>query len=318
MLFSSFKNLVGFFRQSNRGLTKLNISNQFCKPVVGLCALLCMSLWISAAQAQTPPPDQMRTSLAFGGLIPAAYTYTDTNSAEITETAENDPNIDDVATAPFNGRTNGSGVGVVDWVEVQIRVVANTVTAPPTLRSNADSLYIKPAWLLSDGSVVNVDSDIAAINAGTNNPELTIPTGDGGLEFDATTQNLYVLVNHRNHLPIMSAAAVPASTEAEDAGAYVHDFIMEADQAFPGTAKLYTVNDTYVMYAGDSSGDEGITNIDSDNATRGSADNGQFNQSGYLESDYTLSGSVANADGDIASRGSADNGNFNITSPITY
>ena len=61
MLFSSFKNLVSFFRQSDRGLTKSNISNQFCKPVVGLCALLCMSLWISAAQAQ----QQMRTNLAF-------------------------------------------------------------------------------------------------------------------------------------------------------------------------------------------------------------------------------------------------------------
>ena len=58
MLFNPLKNLVSFFRQSNRGLTESNISNQFCKPIVGLCALLCMSLWISAAQAQ----QQMRTS----------------------------------------------------------------------------------------------------------------------------------------------------------------------------------------------------------------------------------------------------------------
>ena len=61
--------------------------------------------------------------------------------------------------------------------------------------------------------MVDVDSDIAAINAGTNDPELTIPTGVDGLTFDATTQDLYVLVNHRNHLPIMSASAVAADGE---------------------------------------------------------------------------------------------------------
>ena len=54
MAFNLRKNLIIFFRQSDRGLMKSNISNQFCKPIIGLCALLCMSLWISAAQAQAP------------------------------------------------------------------------------------------------------------------------------------------------------------------------------------------------------------------------------------------------------------------------
>ena len=110
-------------------------------------------------------------------------------------------------------------MGVVDWVEVQIRVVANTVTDAPTEPTDAVTSYKKAAWLLSDGSVVDVDSDIALINDDTNDPELTIPTGTDGLTFDAATQNLYVLITHRNHLPIMSASAV-----TEDAGVYDYDF----------------------------------------------------------------------------------------------
>ena len=215
MLFSSFKNLVSFFRQSNSGLTKSNTSNQFCKPIVGLCALLCMSLWISAAQAQ----QQMRTNLASADLIPISYTDTDSNEV----TAENDPNINDPE------RTEDSAVGVVDWVEVQIRVVANTVTDAPAEPADAVTSYKKAAWLLSDGSVVDVDSDIALINDDTNDPELTIPTGVDGLTFDAATQNLYVLITHRNHLPIMSASAV-----TEDSGVYDYDFTTGTAQAVGG------------------------------------------------------------------------------------
>ena len=296
MLFSSFKNLVSFFRQSDRGLTKSNTPNQFCKPIVGLCALLCMSLWISAAQAQ-----QMRTNLAADNVIPLSVI--DSNSDLIE--AEVNPNIND------SERTEGSAVGLVDWVEVQIRVVTQGEAAPTLARPTAaGSLYIAAAWLLSDGSVVDVDSDIPAINGGTEGT-LTIPTGTDGLAFDAGTQELYVLVNHRNHLPIMSATAVPV----DGGGVYDYNF-MEENQAVSGTAKL--VGGRYAMYAGDSSGDEGVTNIDANTAGRGTADNGEFNESGYLASDYTLSGGVVTADADLARRGSADNGNFNTTSPITY
>ena len=62
---------------------------------------------------------------------------------------------------------------------------------------------------------------------------LTIPTGTGGVEFDAGTQELYVLVNHRIHLAIMSDAAVP-----ESEGVYDHDFSTGESQAYNGDAAL--------------------------------------------------------------------------------
>ena len=310
MLFNPLKNLVTFFKKSERGMTKsTNTSSQFCKPLVGLCALLCMSLWISVAQAQQM---QMRTALAQVNAVPISYT--DSNSEETTATV--DPNIDDIAADPFGGRENGSGVGVVDWVEVQIRIVAEGVVEEPTARpTDVANFYIKPAWLLSDGSVVDVDSDIAAINSGTEG-ELTIPTGTDGLEFDESTQDLYVLVNHRNHLPIMSAAAVVA----DGAGAYVHDFTV-VNQAFSGTAKLVGTS-SYVMYAGNATGDANVDDSDVNRVIFGSADTpaGDFGGSGYLFGDYNLSGNVDDSDVNLVIFGSADTpaGNFGTGSPIVY
>ena len=279
MLFSSFKNLVSFFRQSNSGLTKSNISNQFCKPVVGLCALLCMSLWISAAQAQ-----QMRTNLAFANLIPASYT--DSNSEVITATIGVIGGILARGTYDDLDRTDAVFVGLVDWVEVQIRVVANTVTDAPTLPGDAANIYIKAAWLLSDGSVVDVDSDIAAINGGTEG-ELTIPTGTDGLTFDAATQNLYVLINHRSHLPIMSASVVTAGSE----GVYDYDFTTSVSQAEGGVSALKETGGVPGMYVGDTNVDGGVSNADVDSGVRANIGN-----STYHVGDVTLDANVGGAD----------------------
>ena len=210
-------------------------------------------------------------------------------------------------------------MGVVDWVEVQIRIVDDAAAAPTSRPSDADNVYIKAAWLLSDGSVVDVDSDIPAINAGTNDPELTIPTGVDGLEFDDATQDLYVLVSHRNHLPIMSVAAVSASTDAADGGAYVHDFT-EEDQAFLGTAKQ--IGTSYVMYAGNATGDSDVNDSDVNRVIFGSADSpsGDFGGSGYLFGDYNLNSDVNDSDVNIVIFGSSDTpaGNFGTGSPIVY
>ena len=271
MLFSSFKNLVSFFRQSNSGLTKSNTSNQFCKPIIGLCALLCMSLWISAAQAQ----QQMRTNLASADLIPISYTDTDSNEV----TATNDPNINDPE------RTEDSAVGVVDWVEVQIRVVANTVTDAPAEPIDAVTSYKKAAWLLSDGSVVDVDSDITAINGGTEG-ELTIPTGTEGLTFDAATQILYVLITHRNHLPIMSASAV---TEAS--GVYDYDFTTGTAQAVGGVSALKETGGILGMIVADTGRDGGVGEADISSDIRPNIGNAT-----YHVGDVTLDANVGGAD----------------------
>ena len=167
MLFSSFKNLVSFFRQSDRGLTKSNTPNQFCKPIVGLCALLCMSLWISAAQAQTA--QQMKTNLILGAAIPASshvagYTGSDEIIAEATDTDSEGQTVISASLVGDVGdgsRVLGTPVGLVDWVEVQIRVVTQGADRP-IASGVAVSSYKQAAWLLSDGSVVDANSDISA------------------------------------------------------------------------------------------------------------------------------------------------------------
>ena len=313
MLFSSFKNLVSFFRQSNRGLTKSNTSNQFCKPIIGLCALLCMSLWISAAQAQ-----QMRTALAGEGLIPASYT--DSNSNPSTVTAENNVSGGILEANTYDDPdTAGPMVGLVDWVEVQIRVVANLDSAPTVRPSNLVNLYIKGAWLLSDGSVVDVDSDIVAINAAitagtTPDSTLTIPTGDGGLTFDSDTQKLYVLINHRNHLPIMSPSV------SGSGGVYSHDFTMT--EALFATSKR--LNNRYVMYAGDPEASGSIDDDDVNIVNLRETDPvpGQFGQRGqYLVGDIDFSTVVDDDDVNIVNLRETDPvpGNFGTRiTAITY
>ena len=198
--------------------------------------------------------------------------------------AEDDPNIDDLE------RTDGSAVGVVDWVEVQIRVVANTETQLPTGLTGvpaAVSSYKKAAWLLSDGSVVDVDSDIAAINAGTNDPELIIPTGTGGLTFNATTQKLYVLITHRNHLPIMSADAVSADGE----GVYDYDFTTGTAQAVGGVSALKEAGGILSMYVSDTDRDGNVGGSDISSDIRPN-----IGASAYHVGDVTLDANVGGAD----------------------
>ena len=293
MLFNPLKNLVTFFKKSERGMTKsTNTSSQFCKPLIGLCALLCMSLWISAAQAQTP--QQMRTNLAVADLIPASSLdagYTD--SEEITATVGVSGEIlDPDVYASFNDtdRAVDSAVGLVDWVEVQIRVVANTVTEPPATRPDDDAgdVYIKAAWLLSDGSVVDVDSDIATINSDSDTEgELTIPTGDEGLEFDAATQNLYVLITHRNHLPIMSASDVTANTDS----VYEYDFTTGTDQAVGGVSALKEAGGVLSMIVADTGRDGNVGGADISSDIRPNIGNAT-----YHVGDVTLDANVGGSD----------------------
>ena len=295
MLFSSFKNLVSFFRQSDRGLTESNISNQFCKPVVGLCALLCMSLWISAAQAQT-----MRTELLSapsGSLIPASAEL-----AGYTEAA----NLGDEVTV------DNSITTLVDWVEVQIRVVAQGATeAPEAAPTDAALVYTKAAWLLSDGSVVDADS--ATVVACTATPAddctLTIPTGDDGLTYDENTQDLYIVINHRNHLTVMSAGSVEPTS-----GEYVYDFSAAEDTARGAPLTLlnrgaFFNSGIYAVYAGKiDSLDNAINFLDD-----GPAIVTNDNAGGYQVSDLNMNGTV-----NFLDENPFIINNNNTASPIVY
>ena len=301
MLFSSFKNLVSLFRQSNRGLTKSNTSNQFCKPVVGLCALLCMSLWISVAQAQ-----QMETALVIRDFIPdssltAGYTEADEVIAATDDSFQDPDGPDDPQ------------VGVVDWIEVQIRVVTQGAIAPEALPTNADNVYTKAAWLLSDGSIVNaLDADGNVTDPNAADLTLTIPTGDEGLNFDPLTQELYIVVNHRNHLAIMSRDAVPADdpdSVDDDPEVYEYDFTTAEDTA--RGLPLVLNNRVYAIRAGSVTDDNRINVLDDPPVIANTFSTGVSD--GYELHDVNLDGRVNILDDPpIAAENSPQ------SSPITY
>ena len=116
-----------------------------------------------------------------------------------------------------NHGLSAASADVVDWVLVELRTVAKGM-GPPA----ANSMFLlkrarQAALLLYDGRVAGVDESAATAAAAVRT---------GGVHFDIniddSAEDLYVLVDHRNHLPVMSAGAV----SRDDCGAadYCADF----------------------------------------------------------------------------------------------
>ena len=116
---------------------------------------------------------------------------------------------------------------IVDWILIELRSTSNV---------NA-RLGRKAAFLRNDGKIVDLDgvSDVSFINI------------DAG--------NYFIVINHRNHLSIMSSKAVNLSENSS-----LYDFTTNPEVAY-GTNSLVELRDgIYGMYAGDSDGN-GIINI---------------------------------------------------------
>jgi hypothetical protein len=108
--------------------------------------------------------------------------------------------------------------------------------------------------------------------------------GVSPVQFNATiTNNLYVVVYHRNHLAVMSANPVTLVN-----GYYYYDFTTSDSQAYLSGQK--TVNSTAVMYAGNANG---YGSINLDDATVWYSDAGS---SGYLPGDANFDGQSDNKD----------------------
>jgi hypothetical protein len=152
---------------------------------------------------------------------------------------------------------------VVDWVLVELR----SGTAAST------KVETQAAFLLNDGTVVDVD-------------------GLRDLEFNvATAGNYYIVIRHRNHLAVMSAAAVTLP----NASAY--DFTLGQGQAYDGTTPMKDLTGAFGMWAGDANGD-GIVKFSGPSNDQsvligvlGTANLG-MSKSGYYGSDLNLDGQV--------------------------
>ena len=146
-------------------------------------------------------------------ILQGAYNGTDMNI--ILKTLNRIPLAQPYGSVPYNTAaftyTGTESVGsipadVVDWVLVELR----TGTASATVTANGK----KAGFLLKDGSIVGTDGSSL----------LAFPLVEMG--------NYYIVVRHRNHLPIMSAAAQPLSSTS-----VLYDFTTASAKAY-GTGPM--------------------------------------------------------------------------------
>lgn len=168
----------------------------------------------------------------------------------------------------YNGTESVSAIpnsNVVDWVLVELRETsgdASTATISTRIARQA-------GFILKNGTVVAID-------------------GVSPLSFSLTiTQNLYVVIWHRNHLGVMSdSPLVPAGNM------YAWDFSTGANQAYSGTtAHKEMAPGVWGMVSGDGDSDGQITTGDKIEVWIG-----QSGMSGYLQGDFNLNGNVDNGD----------------------
>lgn len=170
--------------------------------------------------------------------------------------------------APWN--YNGSetltampGIDIVDWVYIELRETggdASTATPDKFLDDQA-------AILLSDGSIVQPDGSSLLVYSGT------------------ITQNLFVIIYHRNHLPVMSATALDNINSN-----YTYNFTDALSKAYLNGHKEIE-SGIWGMYGGDSDGSGTVNSNDIDlNWDNDAGD------TGYFGSDLNLDTQVNNPD----------------------
>jgi agmatine deiminase len=175
-------------------------------------------------------------------------------SQPYTATPWNYPGTESVPAIPPN---------VVDWVLIEYRDAANAGSA-----TSATVIGRQAAFVLNDGSVVDLDgiSDLQ--------PSISI------------SQNLFVVINHRNHLSVMSANPITML-----AGVYQYDFSDAELKVFGGSAghKALT-SGVWGMISGDCNAD-GTVNINDNNIWDSEA-----GMNNYLRSDINFDSQTNNSD----------------------
>ena len=171
-----------------------------------------------------------------------------------------DPYTGTATVAPHFFTADPAGQQVVDWVLVRL-LTGNPAAPPMTVAAEV------PALLKKDGSIVATD-------------------GISALSLPVLAGSYYVVVRHRNHLPVMSSSAV-----ALGAGTAAWDFRAAQAQAYGATPMKALAAGTFGLFAGDgnASGDIGA-------ADRNSVWRAQNGLTGYRAGDYNLSGDVSATD----------------------
>ncbi|MCD4730436.1 MAG: S8 family serine peptidase [Bacteroidales bacterium] len=173
-------------------------------------------------------------------------------------------------TAPwnYNGTENVTSIpnaDVVDWVLIELRDTTNASQA-----TGETMTMQQAAFLLSDGSIVDLNGSTDALP----------------IVSTTISNNLYIVIYHRNHLAVMSANAL-----IESGGIYTYNFSTGATQAY-GAVSAHKEISTGIwgMIGGDLDADGTITVNDKNTWTN------QSGTYGYQNSDANFEGQINNQD----------------------
>ena len=111
----------------------------------------------------------------------------------------------------IDGVANAMPSNVTDWMLLELRVVDQGVALAAADQSSVPAGGVKAGLILSDGSIVGVVEDATTT---------TDVLERQGVRFDVeieANKDVYLLLQHRNHLPVLSAR--PLSTDCSDSGA---------------------------------------------------------------------------------------------------
>lgn len=190
---------------------------------------------------------EMTTDLNSNGDIPISQPY-------------------NVAPWNYSGLENVSSipnVNVVDWVLVELRDATSAANANP-----ASTIEKRAGFLLKNGSVVGLD--------GASNMLFASAT---------LTNDLYIVVWHRNHLGVLAAnAAIQSGND------FSYDFSTALTQVYNGGAGYKEIANTFGMVSGDADGDGDIDPADKAAWTTNAG------TKGYKGSDFNMDSQVSNQD----------------------
>jgi len=192
---------------------------------------------------------QMGTALNSGGQLPLSQPYN--------TSPWNYSGTESVAAVP-----NGN---VVDWVLLELRETAGAASTA----TSGTMIARQAAFILNNGTIVDMD--------GSSNPVINVSVSD----------NLYLVLWHRNHLGIMSA--IPLT---ESGGVYNYDFSSGSGQVYGGMlAHKQLAPSAWGMIGGDGNSNQQVNNIDKLDVWKPLAGN-----SGYLQGDFDMDTQVNNID----------------------
>jgi hypothetical protein len=149
---------------------------------------------------------------------------------------------------------------ITDWVLVQLR---ETDSGP--------AVASKSAFLRNDGHIVSDDGIIEQIS------------------LDNSENNYFIVINHRNHLAVMSANSAPLNSISS----ILYDFTTSTSQYY-GTSAKELESGVFGIYTGDANGNNQVQNDDKNVDWAA-----QVGAAGYQGADFNLNGQVQNDDKNI-------------------